>query len=190
MTCLQILNPMRRRHSVANISDYASQWGLLQSQWVKSDKPSYWVTGIDWEVFTFSVARHIQASTLLLQLPVFLTEWLSPSLCEGSSEEQERLQFFWDTAIQDKILTATVSAERGTRRCATSPLWISSGHCHFISGINGTKGLTGIRVNTQYLPKANYLNGRHLVRRERYNAHFQALYYWYEWESLPNISLT
>ena len=40
---------------------------------------------------------------------------------------------------------------------------------------SGTKGLTSIRVNTQYLPKAYYLNGQHLVRRERNNAHFQAL---------------
>ena len=32
--------------------------------------------------------------------------------------------------MKQSLLLRTVSAERGTRRCDSSPLWISSGRCH------------------------------------------------------------
>ena len=47
--------------------------------------------------------------------------------------------------------------------------------------------LAGICANAQNLLEANYLNGRCLVRLERYSAHFKYFYYSYEYKRLSNI---
>ena len=51
----------------------------LPSQKVKSDKPSYWMTGIVWKLLTFKVAPHTQVST---SYPFSRPNRLSPSLRE------------------------------------------------------------------------------------------------------------
>ena len=63
-------------------------------------------------------------------------------------------------------------------------------HVHLVLGKARKWLLAGICANAQYLLKANYLNGRRLVRKESPSAHFKPFYYSYEYERLSNISLT
>ena len=101
------LHQVRRHHSVANITDYSSQWELITIT-----KRRTFLLG-DGNRLRSPYLQHctVHSSVNFIAIHLDRKGHFHPCAREAAKNKND-LQFFWNTAVHDKILTATVSAER------------------------------------------------------------------------------
>ena len=100
------LAPVIRSSISATISISESS---LPVQRGKSNERSYWVTAIDEEGLTFSIAPHTEAST---SYPSSLRTGRPHPCARKAAKKKNNLQFFWDTAVHDKIIYCYCSVRK------------------------------------------------------------------------------
>ena len=129
----QNLHTVRRHHSVANISDYTGRRELITV--TNSQERRTFLLG-DSDRLRSPYLQRCAAHSSFNFISVFSTEQAVSILAR---EKRRRTRTTYSSSgtqlYMIKSILLSFRPKEGTRKCVTSPLCISSGRRHFISGI-------------------------------------------------------